>query len=167
MDSYVYGIAAQGNCPALLPAACYTADGKAVIAWDRSGCEPLSEAFERFHAGSARSSAASMLRLAVALFAAADCAWDWLIPPAYLDNDPCNIWYNAERRQIQFCIKEGICGADLITADASGLFEAAELIAADHSPAALSCLETIKKEAARRHLSLRQIIKQLGTYICD
>ena len=106
MPSYVLGILAQGNCPALVRGGVFVSHENAFFAWDRIGLEGVRQAVRRQSQESGCSSAKALLIMAVRALSSLETADDWLLLPEWLDLSTENVWYDAPGKRVLFCLAE-------------------------------------------------------------
>ena len=103
---YVYDILSSGLCPALMNGGCYFDNGKRFLVWDSSRLVRLSDHLnnsisEKRMFGPAWSLIDSVRMTA----AAAEIAWDWLIPQEMLVFSADEIWYDVNGRAVRLKLK--------------------------------------------------------------
>ena len=167
---YVYGILAQGNCPALVPGAWFSDGKKRVPVWDTSG---LLDAFG-LASGAVLCSGfsqglRSLLELVRMSFLALHAAEDWLIPAEYLDTDPGGVWFDPSEKTVRFrLLDEGSIvlperdqSRDRSTAIAAADL-AQKLCSASFYPAAGIAVERINR-AAEEGATLKDLTKLVSS----
>ena len=155
MPSYVLGILAQGNCPALVRGGVFSAGGETAISWDRSGLTDIRHAVKAEAKRLGCSNARAFLKLSVIVFSAAAEAEDWLIPLECLDTSSDNVWYDAAEGKVRFCLAAN-------SSRGSSLFELLLQLSAGEAPEVYPYIAKLKDRAETEHLSFAAIKKELS-----
>ena len=163
MPSYVSGILAQGNCPALVKGGVFSSQGRTFFAWDKSGLAGICSAVRREPQENGCSSAKAFLAMAVRTVSSFETADDWLIPSECLDLSAENVWYDPAEKRVLFCLSE--CPAekgDKDTGRIRQLFGFLMQLSALEAPEVCPYIEKLSKRAVEEHLSFSAIKKELS-----
>ena len=161
--SYVSGILAQGNCPALVKGGVFSSQGRTFFAWDRSGLVRIRGAVRREAQEKGCSSAKAFLAMAARAASSSETADDWLIPPECLDLSTENVWYDPSGKRVLFCLAEHPEAYECPGTDRTRQFFAFLLqLSALEAPAAYPYVEKLSKRAEEEHLSFAAIKKELS-----
>ncbi len=166
MADYLFGIAEQGNCPALFPAGVFGCGDQTIVVWDKSGHMDIADAFREMAGTGGMDSRKAFLDLSCMLFSALAEAEDWLIPTEALDLSKKHTGCDLKNKTVKFClggtddvhpISGCCCGKDL-----AGAFSLLGDVFSDVFPGIPFPLQALEKKTLAENLGIKSIIKQLG-----